>query len=168
MPTPDVDVSRMLGVLDRHRVEYVVIGGFAIELHDVALPPTRDVDITPAAGRANLRRLADALVELEARFRVPDGPPGGIEVPGGITAEWLAAMVTLTLVTDSGPLDISLIPDGTTGYADLLDGLVELPYQNRTVRVAALEDVIRSKTAAGREKDIRVLPALRAHLRRRG
>lgn len=168
MPTPDVDVDRMLDVLDRHRVEYVVIGGFAIELHDVAISPTRDIDITPAGTTANLKRLAAALTELEARFRIPDGPPKGVEVPGGITAAWLASMVTLALVTDSGPLDVSLIPDGTTGYADLLQGRVELPFEDRMVRVASLEDVIRSKEAAGREKDIRVLPALRAHLRRRG
>ena len=61
---------------------------------------------------------------------------------------------------------MSLIPDGTEGYQDLVAQHVELPFQERTVRVASLEDVIRSKEAAGREKDIRVLPALRAHLRR--
>lgn len=168
MPTPDVNVVRMLEVLDRHRVAYVVIGGFAIELHEVSVPPTRDVDITPSGTRENLRRLAAALTELGARFRVPDGPPEGVEVPGGITPEWLESLVTLTLVTDGGPLDVSLIPDGTKGYADLVIGQVELQFQDRAVLVASLEDVIRSKEAAGREKDIRVLPALRAHLRRRG
>ena len=156
----------MLDVLARHRVAYVVIGGFAIELHDVAVPPARDVDITPSGTPENLRRLAGALTELGARFRVPDGPAEGVEVPGGITPEWLGSMVTLTLVTDGGPLDVSLFPDGTKGYADLVAGRVELHYQERTVPVASLEDVIRSKEAAGREKDIRVLPALRAHLRR--
>ncbi len=158
----------MLEVLDRHRVAYVVIGGFAIELHEVAVPPTRDVDITPAGTRENLRRLAAALEELDARFRVPGGPPEGVAVPGGITPEWLGSMVALTLVTDGGPLDVTLIPDGTEGYDDLVAQHVELPFEERTVRVASLEDVIRSKEATGREKDILVLPALRAHLRRLG
>ena len=35
------------------------------------------------------------------------------------------------------------------------------------VPVASLEDVLRSKEAAGREKDFLVIPAIRAHLRRR-
>ena len=65
-------------------------------------------------------------------------------------------------------LDISMVPDGTTGYDDLAPGAVGLPFQGRFVGVAGLADVIRSKEAAGREKDIVVLPALRAHLRRRG
>lgn len=158
----------MLDVLARHGVEYVVIGGFGVELHDVAVPPTRDVDITPATDPSNLDRLAAALDDLGARFRVPDGPPAGVAIPGGVTAEWLAGMVTLTLVTDAGPLDVSLVPDGTTGYDDLILGASELEFENRKVPVAALEDIIRSKEAAGRVKDILVLPALRAHLRRRG
>ncbi len=157
----------MLDALDRHGVDYVVIGGFAVELHDVAVPPTRDVDITPSTNTANLERLAAALVELRAHFRVPDGPAQGVAIPGGVSAEWLAGMVTVALVTDAGPLDVSLLPDGTTGYDDLAASSSEIRYEDRAVPVAALEDIIRSKEAAGRIKDIVVLPALRAHLRRR-
>ncbi len=45
-------------------------------------------------------------------------------------------------MTSRGRLDISFVPDGTTGYADLAD-------------------VIRSKQAANRPKDQRVLMTLR-------
>jgi len=158
----------MLETLDRNAVDYVVIGGFAIELHDVAVPPTRDVDITPSSSTPNLKRLSAALIEMGARFRVLDGPPQGVAVPGGIRAAWLKSMVTLTLVTDAGPLDISLIPDGTEGYDDLVAGRVGITFGDRVVPVASLEDVLRSKEAAGREKDVLVIPALQAHLRRRG
>ena len=167
MPTPDVDAGRILEVLDRHRVAYVVIGGLAIELHDVAVPPTRDVDITPRSTPANLKRLGLALDDLNARLRVPD-PPEGIEVPGGISVYLLQTMSVLTLVTDAGPLDISLTPAGTGGYADLVERQVEITLGDRPVPVAALEDVLRSKEAAGREKDFLAIPAIRAHLRRQG
>lgn len=167
MPTPDVDVGRMLDVLAAHDVDFVVIGGFAVELYDVAVPPTRDVDITPAGG-SNLERLAAALDELDARLRVPDGPPEGVKLPGGIDGTFLAEMTTAALVTAAGPLDISLRPDGTDGYPDLAQQSVEIEYEGRSVPVASLEDIIRSKEAAGRSKDIMVLPALREHLRRLG
>ncbi|MEK7251842.1 MAG: hypothetical protein AAB198_01125 [Actinomycetota bacterium] len=167
MPTPDIEVGRMLSVLEHHRVAFVVIGGFAIELHDVAVPPTRDIDITPATGSANLLRLADALRELDAKFRVEGGPAAGVKIPGGISAKWLADMVSVALVTDAGPLDINLRPDGTTGYDDLARQSVKIEFDGHSVPTAALEDVLRSKEAAGRSKDIRVIPALRAHLRRR-
>lgn len=166
MPTPDVDVEAILDVLDRHGVEYVVIGGFAAELYDVAIPPTRDIDITPEMSHANLERLASALNELDAAFRVLDGPAEGLAVPGGVTAEMLAPMVTVTFVTTAGPFDICLRPEGTGGYEDLARNRRDLVYADRRVPVASLEDVIRSKEAAGREKDLLVTPALRTHLRR--
>ena len=165
MPTADVDAAAIIRAFARHKVQYVVIGGFAAELHQVAIPPTRDMDVTPEPSRSNLERLAAALNELNARFRVPDGPPDGVEVPGGVTATWLAEMVTITLVTEAGPLDIAMRPDGTTGYEDLNESGIVMRYEGLDVPVASLSDVIRSKEAAGREKDIRVLPALRAHLR---
>ena len=133
MPSPEVDVAAMLAALDEHRVQYVAIGGFAVELHDVAVPPTRDVDITPARTGANLRRLAAALEELGARFRVADGPARGVAIPGGITAEWISGMVTLSLITDAGPLNVSLVPDGTGGYEDLAASRVEISFGDRMV-----------------------------------
>ena len=168
MPTSDGDVAVILDTLERHEVAYVVIGGFAAELHDVAIPPTRDIDLTPSSAPKNLERLAAALRQLDARFRVPDGPAAGVDIPGGITADWLTEMVTVTLTTTAGPLDIALRPDGTQGYDDLIRDHVVISYADRPVPVASLEDVIRSKEAAGRSKDLLVIPALRAHLRRRG
>lgn len=52
------------------------------------------------------------------------------------------------------------------GYPDLVRGLVTVQLLDVPVPVAALADVIRSKAAAGRPKDLAVLPELIAHLRR--
>lgn len=42
----------MVAVLHRHRVQFVVIGGFAIQLHQVAgLARTSDIDVTPERSR---------------------------------------------------------------------------------------------------------------------
>ncbi|MGH8911096.1 MAG: hypothetical protein ACRDVD_01175 [Acidimicrobiia bacterium] len=167
MPTPDVDVAAMVDVLLKHKVKFLIIGGFAIELHDVPVPPTRDVDVTPDMEAKNLTRLAAALNELGARLRVPGGSPEGVEIPGGVKASRMANMVSIAFVTSAGPLDVSLRPDGTSGYEDLAQNVEIIRFQDRALPVAALQDVIRSKEAAGREKDLIVLPALREHLRRR-
>ncbi|MDP8957866.1 MAG: hypothetical protein M3N51_01405 [Actinomycetota bacterium] len=164
MPTPDVDVERMVGTLLRYEVEFVVIGGFAAELWDVAIPPTRDIDVTPEPSPANLGRLCTALNELGAKLRISGSEP--LAVPGGLTPELLSQMSILNLATHAGPLDIRVTPAGTSGFDDLSKNATQLEYGSLRVPTADLRDVARSKEAAGREKDLRTLPAILAHLRR--
>ena len=65
------------------------------------------------------------------------------------------------LVTPHGDLDISFVPNGTTGYPDLANDASDVDAFGLIVPVASLADVIRSKQAANRHKDQRVLPVLR-------
>ncbi len=64
-------------------------------------------------------------------------------------------------MTPHGDLDISFVPNGTTGYADLATDAADVECFGLVVPVASLADVIRSKQAANRPKDQRVLPVLR-------
>jgi hypothetical protein len=152
------DPSRILEVLQRHDVAFVVIGAVAAIAQGYPLP-TEDIDVTPARDPENLERLAAALVELGAKLRLPDG--GGLEFP--IEARLLAGNESWTLTTRFGPLDLVFMPAGTRGYDDLRKAAIELEL-GAPVLVAALADVIRTKEAAGRLKDQAQLPALRQTL----
>lgn len=152
----EFDPTPVLAVLERHGVEYVLVGGYAARVHGSARP-TQDVDVTPATTLANLIRLAAALAELDARIRT-EGEPAG--VPFAASADSLAGIRTLNLQTPLGALDLTFQPDGTAGYDDLNRNAVLHPVGGVQVRVAALADVIRSKEAAGRAKDLRALPEL--------
>lgn len=165
MPAPGVDAARMVRTLTAHGVQFVVIGGFAVELWDVAVQPTVDVDITPEMSESNLSRLAAALNELEAGIRVGADT---VEVPGGLSPELIGQMSVLNLNTKAGPLDLTIEPAGTGGYGELSRDATEIPYGDVLVPTASLQDVARSKEAAGRAKDLRTLPAIRAHLDRMG
>ena len=66
--------------LNHRGVEYVAIGGSAGEQHAAAVPPTRDIDVTPRATPANLGRLSQALADLDARIRT-EGVPEGLPSP---------------------------------------------------------------------------------------
>ncbi len=155
--------DEILEVLERHKVLYVVIGGLAAELRGSPYV-TRDVDVTPARTRKNFTKLAAALKELDAKLRIPD-----MEEPLAIALDerMFGQGTTWTFVTKHGYLDIALLPDGTRGYDDLRRSAThEQITDNVTILVAALADVIRSKEAAGREKDRAVLPILRQVLER--
>ena len=74
MPTPDVDVSAILSALEHHKVKYVVIGGFAAELHDVAIAPhPRHRHHTIRRGRKSkpTRRRAEGSRRSTSRDRCP-------------------------------------------------------------------------------------------------
>jgi hypothetical protein len=152
------DPDEILRILDRHRVEFVLIGGMAATLHgsDVV---TFDLDVAPRSTRDNLDRLSAALKDLDASLRVEGDQPGGV----AFDPHWelLARTQVLNLVTRAGDLDIVMKPAGSSGYDDLRRDALAISISGVSILVASLADVIRSKEAANREKDRAVLPALK-------
>src|SRR6476660_7620408 len=107
---PRFDPYGILQALDRQRVKYVVIGGFARVLRGTE-EITRGIDIVPSSRGDNLRRLDEALHEIDAKHR------SGRELEHFESAVLDEPMVEL--VTDYGELKIVPTPDGTQGYDDL-------------------------------------------------
>ena len=159
----ELDLPRILEVLHRNEVAYILIGGLAAVYHGSPFP-TEDADITPEMDRRNLERLAAALRELNARIRTDSEPSG---LPFRCDAEALAAGKTWNLSTDAGDLDVTFNPSGTSGYRDLRRDATQAQLYGVSVRIASLSDVIRSKQAANRPKDQRMLPTLREILAQR-
>ncbi|MFT4217528.1 MAG: hypothetical protein QM619_10150 [Micropruina sp.] len=157
------DSPGVLRVLAEHDVRFVLIGGLAAVLQGSPYP-TEDVDITPEQTIRNLERLSAALTALGARVYTQSEPDG---LPFSHDAESLAGSSVWNLVTNLGRLDISFVPDGTTGFADLTRSALTIAIRGTDVRVADLADVIRSKQAANRPKDQRVLMTLREILAHR-
>jgi hypothetical protein len=155
----EFDPIPILETLRRHGVRFILIGAAAAVAQGSPIP-TDDVDITPARDGDNLDRLASALRDLGAKLRTPTDP---VDFP--VDGPFLNVGEIWTLSTPHGDLDISFIPSGTRGYEDLRRNAVELELApGLEVTVASLADVIRSKQAAGRLKDLGQLPALRQTL----
>lgn len=72
----------------------------------------------------------------------------------------LARSQIWNLVCRHGEFDLSFRPSGTDGYHDLAREAITVRVGHEDLPVASLADIIRSKQAAGRPKDIRVLPVL--------
>lgn len=157
----------ILGALEREEVRYVVIGGLAAALHGSPVF-TQDVDICPARDPENLERLASALRSIGARIRSEDVPDG---LPFACDGQFFKQVDMVNLITRYGAVDVSFVPSGTAGYSDLAIRARPLEIAaNLVPPIADLEDVIRSKEAANRPKDVAALPMLRtllAEVRRR-
>ena len=162
MTSSEFQPEEILAALQNAGVQYVLIGGFAAIAHgDVA--PTFDVDVVPDRTLENLERVAIALRDLDARIRTEDVPEG---LPFDFTAKSLGTSAMWNLVTRAGAIHLAFEPSGTRGYADLRRDAFEIDLDGMMITVASLADVIRSKEAAGREKDRIALPRLRRLLER--
>lgn len=166
-PQPPVLRPRaLIEVLERREVKYVIIGGIGARIWG-SPRNTDDFDICPAATRTNKRRLASALTDLAARFRTPGLEEEGFDPPGGWDERSFDSMVSVAVTTELGWIDIWFVPDGTQGYDELIKTASETLIGGRNVKVADIKDIIRSKAAAGRNKDLAALDHLRELERRR-
>ena len=158
------DPVHILRRLQAHGVRFVLIGGLAAKAHG-SPTLTVDIDICYARDRDNLERLAAVLGEMGTVLR--GAPP---DLPFHPDRRTLERGDSFTFTTDFGDFDILGTPSGTTGYAELDANAEEAELgEDLVVRVASLEDLIRMKRAAGRQKDrieLEVLGALRDEIDR--
>jgi len=164
MTAPALNAAAILEVLNRHEVEYVVIGAFAAIAQQAPIPATRDIDLTPNASMDNLARLSEALRELDARIRV-EGIIAGLAFDHDAASLGRAQM--WNLICRYGEFDLSFFPSAFDGgYEQLSVRAHRVTVEGTVVVIADLADVITSKEAAGRPKDIQVLPTLIRHQRK--
>ena len=156
-----LDPERLITVLARHGVDYILIGAMAARLHGFPRV-TADADITPARDSDNLERLAAALRELNARIYT-DAIPEGLVFD--VSARTIARAEIWNLVTSAGRLDVVFIPSGTSGYDDLVKTAVPFRIFGVELGVARLEDILRLKDAADRPQDRHDAVVIREMLR---
>jgi hypothetical protein len=159
--------GEILEVLLRNDVPFVLVGGLAAQAHG-SPSLTGDLDICYARDRESLDRLAAALAELMAVRR---GLPKDAPRMPPLDARTLRAGGLFTMTTKFGDLDLRASPDPSFDYETLVSHAIETTVLGYPIRVAALDDLIAMKRAAGRPKDrieLEILGALREEIDRRG
>ncbi len=163
---PTHDLIRLITALDRHEVDYLLVGGAAARAYG-ATKPTEDADCVVKRDRANLERLALALRELRARLRVEGmTDEEAAQLPVQIDATTLQAAGMSTWMTDAGGFDVLAGLEAADGrlipYEELEGRSNVIAGEGFVVRVASLDDIIDAKQRANRPKDRKSLPELRA------
>jgi hypothetical protein len=135
-----IDVAE---VFAKHHVEFLFIGksGAIILGYPAA---TQDVDIFPEKSVENGRRLVEALRELE------------FEIDNETSAQIIKGVDFVQL--KQGPFDLDLVfaPDGIESFAEAKKRSILIDQ----FPVANIRDIIASKKASGRAKDLNDLPLL--------
>lgn len=148
-----LDAERILRTLDEHDVDYVLIGGLAVQTHG-HVRTTNDADLIPAPAPANLERLASALNALDARVL----NPGHEDTP--ISAQTLPQATIWQFTTREGGIDVMHEVSGGRPYEDLSRHALRIRLGDIEVPVASLDDLIQMKLARGRPLDLADVAAL--------
>lgn len=144
---PPLRAAPLLQALDRHGVDFVVIGGVA-GLARGSSYPTFDLDVAYARDPSNLERVAAALVEIGVTLR--GAPP---DLPIQLDAATLANGSNFTFETEFGDFDILGHVPGVRSYDELRAHSSIERVEEIDVRVASIDHLIAMKRAANRTKD---------------
>lgn len=155
-----LDPVRIFAALQRHEVEYLTIGGVAVNAHG-HVRNTRDVDILIEWSAENMQRLAAALGELDARLFGVDADLLDVDPR---KPEDLLDGGNFTLRTAAGGLDLfdpGEIPGGRP-YEEMRPRAVEAVVEGVGIRAVGFDDLIRLKRESGRDRDLEDVATLLA------
>jgi predicted nucleotidyltransferase len=138
-------LSRIAELLDRHGLEAVLIGNAAAALQGAPVT-TVDFDFLIRRNPANVRKLSAIAAELEAVLMKPHYP--------------VSSLLRISRDDDGLQLDFLGEIDGIRSFEGLRKRALRVSLGGARILVAALADIIKSKKAAGRPRDLAVLPIL--------
>ena len=136
---------RLLQAFDAARLETVLIGNAAAAIHGAPVT-TLDFDFMFRATPTNLRKLKAVAAALGAVILRPYYPVSNL----------------YRMVDDATGLQADFMPaiHGVRSFEGLRSRAVKHAPHGCTLLVASLKDIIASKRAAGRDRDLAVLPVL--------
>jgi hypothetical protein len=138
-------LARLVSALVQQRLDVVLIGNAAAAMHGAPVT-TLDFDFMFRDTPTNLRKLKAVSASLGAVILRPIYPVSKL----------------YRMVDDASGLQADFMPviHGVRSFEGLRGRATEQPIGGVTLKVASLRDIISSKKAAGRDRDLAVLPVL--------
>jgi hypothetical protein len=138
-------LNRVAAILAEHHLEVVMVGNAAAALHGAPVT-TLDVDFMFRKTPANMKKLKAISRSLSASILRPYYPMSEL----------------YRVVNDEQGLQLDFMPrlDGIRSFEGLRTRATKLVFGNHELLVADLADIIKSKRAAARNRDLAVLEIL--------
>jgi hypothetical protein len=161
---PEMFYLELFRELQKHSVQYVVVGGLAVVLHGYARA-TVDVDLVLALDAGNLERFLKVAQALQLNPSLPvriDALFNAAQLDEWVREKHMIAFALRSPSPTAPTIDIIVRPK--ISFADMYANRVEKTLEGVTVQLASIDDLIVLKTATGRlrdEYDVRILTELR-------
>jgi hypothetical protein len=150
-----LDAEQILQGLAEHGVEYMIVGGLAVQTHG-HVRTTVDIDVYPRPTPANMGRLAEALKALEAQVLNPGSEGMRID------SMMLSRASLWQFATRHGAVDVLHDAPGAPPYEELRGRALELKLGDLDLAVVGRDDLISMKRASARPVDLEDIAALTA------
>ena len=158
---PGLFYESVLQALAAAGVRFVVVGGVAVILHGVPRT-TADLDIVADLDRENLLGLVEVLLGLGFRPRAPVDARRLAEPEERRRWSEEKGLKAFSFHRADRPLDaVDVLLDSPVPYEQLARGSVTIQADSLHLRIAAVEDLVAMKLAAGRAQDFADADALR-------
>ncbi len=138
-------LNRIAKTFAEHRLEAIMVGNAAAALHGAPVT-TLDIDFMFRKTSANLTKLKAVASDLRATILKPYYPVSDL----------------FRVVNDEQGLQLDFMTrlHGIRSFEGVRSRSTVVKFGEHGLKIAALEDIIKSKRATGRDKDIAVLPIL--------
>ena len=134
----NTDFKEFLNILEQYRVEYLLIGGYAVNVHGY-VRATGDMDIFVSMSPENATRVAQALHE----FGFQEVTPDMFTTPSSMVRMGVAPV----------KLEVTNFIDGVT-FEECYMNRLRVTVDGIEVNIINLVDLRRNKLASGRKKDL--------------
>jgi len=151
-----VELEPAIKALTEKKVDFVIIGGVAVSIHSSGYV-TKDLDFCYLRTPENIKKITSALAPFNPHLR---GFPENL--PFVWDERTLQNGTNFTLKTTIGDIDLLGEVAGVGEYEAVKKESALTTLYECDVRVLTLEGLINAKRAAGRVKDLLVLPELEA------
>ncbi|MBI4237023.1 MAG: nucleotidyltransferase [Deltaproteobacteria bacterium] len=149
-------LQSLIEFLVKSPLDFVLIGGFAAVLHGCN-QTTRDIDICLAFSPEHLQELRRILAPLHPRHRMTSDKLSFLEHPHD-----LRRIKNLDLETDLGVLDLVSRVAAVGDFIDVMRHASTIELFGGQCHLMAIDDLIKSKQALGRHRDLVVVEELLA------
>lgn len=151
-----VKIEEVIKSLSKSEVDYVIIGGIAFKTHSSGYV-TYDFDFCYSRIDKNLEKIVEALSPYNPRPR--DSP---LDLPFIFDKTTLKNATNFTFQSEIGDIDMLAEVAGIGSFQEVLDNSDIFHLYGYDVNILSIDGLIKAKRAAGRPKDLLVLPELEA------
>jgi predicted nucleotidyltransferase len=144
------DFKILLKKLAENDFEFILIGGFAAAAYGSSYV-TYDLDVCAVLTPANIEKLRIILSDINPKHRISTNKPSFLEIP-----EKLEGINNLYLQTDVGVLDLISNVTGIGNFEELSKSAIEIQIFSHKCKIISINDLIKSKLAIKRPKDLAV------------